>query len=73
MPVREEDGSVSGLVGPAFDITEIKKYQAQLSASLREKELLLKEINHREKNNLQMIIGIDAGLEAVRKYGRGAG
>lgn len=58
VPVREEDGTISGLVGLAFDITDIKQYQEQLSASLREKELLLQEINHRVKNNLQMIIGI---------------
>jgi len=44
--------------GAIIDITERKRAEEELQASLKEKEALLREVNHRVKNNFQLITGI---------------
>lgn len=54
MPVIIE-GNLIGYQGISSDISEIKKAKIKLKKSLMEKELLLREIHHRVKNNMQIM------------------
>lgn len=55
VPRLTKQDTFLGYIGSCLDITEMKEYHEQIETSLKEKTVLLKEVHHRVKNNLQVI------------------
>ena len=56
-PIHRGDLS-KGITFTVLDITERKRAEEQIQRDLKEKEILLKEVHHRVKNNLQIITSL---------------
>ena len=55
-PYRAADGTFSGYFGSAFDVTDQRRAEHQLEQALAQREMLLREVQHRVRNNMQVVL-----------------
>lgn len=62
-PIRDPEGTIIGAVLAEQDVTALRQTQGALMDALGAKDALLYEVNHRVKNNLQVITSL-LGMQA---------
>jgi len=65
LPYRTLDNMIVGVVITFFNVTEMKHAQDTIEHLLHEKEILLKEVHHRIKNNMSTVMSL-LSLQADR-------
>ena len=58
VPSFDKHGNVEGIIVLSFDITERKRSEEQINNLLGEKEIILREVHHRVKNNMNAIFNL---------------
>jgi two-component system, sensor histidine kinase PdtaS len=57
-PYWDEEGAFAGYFGSGIDITDRLETEARLEQAIQARDLLLGELQHRVKNNMQMVVSM---------------